>query len=267
MKLLRYGPRGEEKPGLLDGEAVQVTDKDGPFQVWARNLDRALELDWKTGDSREFQLRNYAVDLAALDEVNSTDDSTYRVEMLTPAQFQFATSLGGVNFQPAMLSATLDDATGHIAYSVGPGGSANLSDDPAKWVSGIDAMIGLLQPVMEQYIVTSRRLAVRMALQSGLKDFASGIEYAVASDSYRPTTDRELAPMFEAIFAGAPASNGPNVRTGHGSAIRPSFPTRPSDCPATLGRTGRVGKRFPVASNDNEDGAWRAAPFRLRRAA
>lgn len=225
--------------GVAVDYTVQVTDKDGPFYVWARNLDRALQLDWKTGDSREFQLRNYAIDFDTLDEVNSTDDSTYRVEMLTPAQFQFATSLGGVNFQPGMLSATLDDTTGHIAYSVGPGGSANLSDDPAKWVSGIDAMIGLLQPVMEQYIVTSRRLAVRMALQSGLKDFASGIEYDVASDSYRPTTDRELAPMFEAIFAGAPASNGPNVRTGHGSAIRPSFPTRPSDCPATLGRTGR----------------------------
>jgi hypothetical protein len=56
------------------------------------------------GDAFEFNLRNYEVNLATLDEVNSTDDSTYRVEKLTPAQFHFATSLGGIEFRPEMLT-------------------------------------------------------------------------------------------------------------------------------------------------------------------
>ena len=120
--------------------------------------------------------------------------------MLTPAQFHFATSLGGIDFRPEMLTAHLDNATGHIAYAVGPGGSANLSTDPAQYVSGIASMIDMLQPVMEQYVATSRRYAVRLAMQGGLEDFFQGIKYDVATDSYKPTTNRELAPMFEAIF-------------------------------------------------------------------
>lgn len=127
--------------------------------------------------------------------------------MLTPAQFHFATSLSGIDFRPEMLTAHLDNATGHIDYAVGPGGSANLSTDPAEYVSGIKTMIDLLQPVMTEYIATSRRYAVRIAMQGGLRGFFDGVEYDVATDSYKPTTNRELAPMFEAIFAGAPASN------------------------------------------------------------
>jgi hypothetical protein len=95
-----YAHLSVDKIGVrfTDGTAVdytvQVTDRDGSFYVWARNLDRALQLEWKTGDSRGFNLRNYAVDFDKLDEVNSTDNSTYRVEMLSPAQFHFAVSLG-----------------------------------------------------------------------------------------------------------------------------------------------------------------------------
>ncbi len=115
-----------------------------------------------------------------------------------------------------MLSATLDQATGHLAYSVGPGGSANLSSDPAKYVSGVNAMISLLQPVMEQYVVTSRRMAVRLALQGGLASTMQGFAYDVGTDSYHPVdvadpdvpgrmVNRELAPLFEAILRAAPA--------------------------------------------------------------
>jgi hypothetical protein len=82
------------------------------FYVWARNLDYALELEWKTGDSREFNLRGFAVDFATLDEVGSTDDSATRVELLTPAQFHFATSLGGIDFRPEMLTANLNASSG-----------------------------------------------------------------------------------------------------------------------------------------------------------
>ena len=97
--------------GQVVDYTVQVTDADGTFFVWARNLDRALQLEWKTGDSREFALRNYAITFAELDEVNSSDDSTFRVELLTPAQFHFATSLGGIDFRPEMLSVRSIPAT------------------------------------------------------------------------------------------------------------------------------------------------------------
>ncbi|TFI58518.1 hypothetical protein E2493_09710, partial [Sphingomonas parva] len=184
---------------------VEVTDQDGKFYVWARNLDRALELQFKTGDSREFNLRNYQIDFEHLDEVGSTDDSVYRVELLTPAQFHFAMSLGGVDFRPEMLSATLDQATGKISYSVNTTGRISLSED--SYVSPIKPVIELTGIAMEQYVVVSRRFAVRMALQGGLKDFARGIVYDAATDKYRPTSDRELAPMFDAIFEAAPKTN------------------------------------------------------------
>jgi hypothetical protein len=249
--------------GVVVDYTVEVTDKDGTFTVWARNLDRALQLEWKTGDSRGFNLRNYAVDLANLDEAGSADDSTYRVELLTPAQFHFATSLGGIDFQPQMLTASLDNGpggSGHLAYAVGPSGEANLSSDPAKYVSGVAAMIGLLQPVMEQYITASRRFAVRLALQGGLKDFARGIEYDVASDTYRPvpvvvdvvsgkTANRELAPLFEAIFAGAPASNAGDAVTDYLTAwnevlwqIYPDY--KPAGTGNLLGGTVAIDQAF-----------------------
>ena len=103
--------------GAVKDYTVRVTDNDGSFYVWARNLDRALQLQAKTGAAYEFNLRNYEVNLATLDEVNSTDDSRFRVELLTPAQFHFATSLGGIDFRPEMLGATYDNVTGQLSYT------------------------------------------------------------------------------------------------------------------------------------------------------
>jgi hypothetical protein len=230
--------------GAVKDYTVQVTDTIGSFTVWARNLDRALQLqavrarlsggqgsgvgsgtafDPSTGSGHGFNLRNYEVNLATLDEVNSTDDSTYRVELLTPAQFHFATSLGGIDFRPEMLSATYNNQTGQLAYTVngvrgagryvdqvdaqGNPVSVTYSDGTVAqarvYESDVKTMIALLQPVMEQYIVTSRRFAVRMALQGGLKNFARGLSYDAARDVYTPTGERQLAPMFEGVRARA----------------------------------------------------------------
>ena len=102
------------------GEMMVASDRATP--------EGLLELlaDIRTADIRATEiverhralLRNHQVDLATLDEVNSTDDSTYRVELLTPAQFHFATSMGGIDFRPEMLTATYDNVTGQLAYSV-----------------------------------------------------------------------------------------------------------------------------------------------------
>ena len=64
---------------FIDGEvvdySVEVTDEDGTFHVWARNLDRALELQDKLGRAGDFKLRNFEIDFQNLDELGSTDDS------------------------------------------------------------------------------------------------------------------------------------------------------------------------------------------------
>jgi hypothetical protein len=54
--------------GTVVDYTVEVTDGNGAFYVWARNLDRALQLQDKTGSATEFNLRNYEVDFAHLDE-------------------------------------------------------------------------------------------------------------------------------------------------------------------------------------------------------
>jgi hypothetical protein len=88
---------------LIDGRvvdySVRVSDEDGAFDVWARNLDRALALQHKLGAAGEFNLRAYAINFDTLDEAGSTEDSAYRVEILTAGQFHFATSAYGVDFR------------------------------------------------------------------------------------------------------------------------------------------------------------------------
>ncbi|WP_280514010.1 calcium-binding protein, partial [Stappia taiwanensis] len=193
--------------GVVTDYSVQVTDADGTFQVWARNLDRALELQHKLGRPGEFNLRNYELDFDTLDEVGSTDDSAYRVELMTAGQLHFASSIYGTDFQPQIMWAETDPETGVLSYSAG---SFNSEDAPTEtedgaYLSTIKPAIGLFDVMMQNYITASRAFAVRLALQGGLSDFAPELEYDAQRDEFRAIGDRELAPMFEAIFAGAPA--------------------------------------------------------------
>jgi hypothetical protein len=49
---------------------------------------------------------NYKVDFVKLQQqVDSSDDSKYRIELLTPAEFSFALKLSSIQFQPRMLVA------------------------------------------------------------------------------------------------------------------------------------------------------------------
>ncbi|MFM2391158.1 MAG: hypothetical protein RLZZ437_2713, partial [Pseudomonadota bacterium] len=193
--------------GKVIDYTVYVTDEMGSFHVWARALDQALELQDKYGTARGFDLRAYAVDFATLDIVESEDDSVVRVELLTPGQFNFATELSGITFNPAMLTATLNRTSGVIAYSVNDTGQPSLSE--TEYVSGINAMIALLDPVMDQYITASRAFALRMAFQGGLSDYFAGVAYDAAKDQFYATTDRALSPVFTAIFADIPAGEIP----------------------------------------------------------
>ena len=68
--------------GVAVDYTVQVTDNDGTFYVWARNLDRALQLQAKTGNAFEFNLRNYAIDFDTLDRLPAIKAST---QVIRPA--------------------------------------------------------------------------------------------------------------------------------------------------------------------------------------
>ena len=48
--------------------------------------------------------------------------------------------------------------------------------------------------------------AVRLAMQGPLSSYFDGVKYDVGTDQFVPTTDRQLTPMFEAIFKAAPKS-------------------------------------------------------------
>jgi hypothetical protein len=54
--------------GNVSDYTVRVTDQDGSFYVWARNLDRAISLQAKQGTSLAFNLRNYEVDFVKLQQ-------------------------------------------------------------------------------------------------------------------------------------------------------------------------------------------------------
>ena len=196
--------------GAVVDYTVQLTDKDGAFTVWARNLDRALALQAKVGDARGFNLRNYAVDFAALQlQAESTDDSRYRIELLTPAELNFALELDSVRFEPQLLSGSIDSATGVISYAINDQGQNSLS--ATAYVSGIQQTIGLLNTLFDEYITVSRATAVTIALQGGLSQFAQGLSYDATNGQYAPTTKQQLAPVFTAILDAAPADNTNNA--------------------------------------------------------
>jgi hypothetical protein len=64
--------------------------------------------------------------------------------------------------------------------------------------------IGALGQVLETTLNMVDLMAVRLAAQGPLQSYFDGIEYQVDEDKFVGTTDRQLVPMFEAIFADAP---------------------------------------------------------------
>lgn len=67
-------------------------------------------------------------------------------------------------------------------------------------VDGAGAAAGL-QGVIAGMWQTADLLTVRLAMQGPLSEFFEGVEYDVDSNTFRPTTERQLIPVFEAVFA------------------------------------------------------------------
>ena len=164
----------------------------------------------KQGNARAFNLRNYEVDCAKLQQqVDSIDGSAYRIELMTRAEFNFALELDGVRFEPQLLAGSIDKATGVVTYAVNEQELSSLN--ATGYVSGIQQTIGLVNSVFDEYVTVSRAAAVRIALQGGLSPFAQGIAFNATTRKYTPTTNQQLAPMLEAIFNAAPTGNADNA--------------------------------------------------------
>ena len=66
-------------------------------------------------------------------------------------------------------------------------------------VSGEGAASGL-QGVISGMWQTVDLLTVRLAMQGPLSEYFEGVRYDVSTDTFRPTTERQLIPVFEAVF-------------------------------------------------------------------
>jgi Ca2+-binding RTX toxin-like protein len=191
--------------GIVTDYSVYIDDPAGGYHVWARNLDRALQLQEADGFGGGFALRNFEIDLENLPNADSTDDSSIRTEVLSIDQYRFATTLFGIEFDPTVLSATIS-AENSIEYDVSAAAAAGQSPDTDPGQRDIDLAISLFNSVIEVYVPAERGIAVRLAAEGGLAPFFVGIDYNVATDKFVPTGGRELAQMFEAIFAATPSA-------------------------------------------------------------
>jgi hypothetical protein len=260
---------------FINGEAVdytvRVTDNDGSFYVWARNLDRALQLQAKTGAAFEFNLRNFEVNLETLDEVNSTDDSTFRVELLTPAQFHFATSLGGIDFRPEMLTATYNNITGQLAYTVngsrGAGayvGKVDAQGNPVlvtysdgtveqaqEYQSDVKTMISLLQPVQRK---TAEKRALTSQTSLGTRNYCE--VKPVLSEVEGRSIDMGKAPRNWSPPRWRSRVAGEIFRL---SKNNPFLSRRILHCK----RARQQSRCVAAAVNDNQINAWPERPFRF----
>ncbi len=70
--------------------------------------------------------------------------------------------------------------------------------DPATALTAISPIIASAWTVLNV-------AAVELAMQGPLAGYFQGLSYDVASNTFHPTTDQQLAPMYEAIFRPAPA--------------------------------------------------------------
>jgi Ca2+-binding RTX toxin-like protein len=81
---------------------------------------------------------------------------------------------------------------------------ANIPFDDADLVQG--GAVGSIAEFLEKGESAVELLSIRLAMQGPLAPYFEGVSYDVAEDCFRPTTDRQLTPMFEAIFEAAPGS-------------------------------------------------------------
>ncbi|MEM8647915.1 MAG: hypothetical protein AAGF86_16430, partial [Pseudomonadota bacterium] len=68
--------------------------------------------------------------------------------------------------------------------------------------------VGAVNSLIEFALNRMDMVSVRLAMQGPLAEYFEGLEYNVESNDFSATTDRQLVPMFEAIFERAPDDAG-----------------------------------------------------------
>lgn len=186
--------------GAVTDHSIWVEDDLSGFHIWSRNLDRALELQFKEGRPGGFGLRGYELDFDALDAADSTTDSFYRAEILSIDEFRFAVASCGIEFQPEILYTTFDQGTGLQVYETGGFGpdEGAAARPEGEYFSVIDAAIEFFDLPIENYIGFSHTNAVRLAAQGGLAEFFVGVCDDPAADLGIPVGGRKFGPIFAA---------------------------------------------------------------------
>ncbi len=176
--------------GHIDDYSIRVTDAQGEFWVWASNVNRALVRQERDGVAGGFNLRNYALDFATLKDLDNTEDSFVRARLVSFDELKFASQSFGVEPKSNIFVAGVG-ANGMIDYDG----------------FSIPSNTGFMGDLMSYYDILASGFAVRIAMQGSLAEYFAGISYDPVSDAFFATTSREVAPMFEAIFAHAPAGH------------------------------------------------------------
>ncbi len=90
----------------------------------------------------------------------------------------------------------------HIAFMEKYLGEPVPIDQATQTDAGARAAVG---GYLTQLISYLDLLTVRLAMQGPLSAYLAGLEYDADEDSFKPTTDRQLIPTFEAIFTAMPS--------------------------------------------------------------
>ena len=72
--------------------------------------------------------------------------------------------------------------------------------------NGRPGAVSALNSVLDVAVSQLDKIVVRLASQGPLAPYFAGVEYDPQADQFHPTTEHQLAPMLEAIFAAAPST-------------------------------------------------------------
>ncbi len=179
----------------LANERVAVAWTDGQVTDYAVFLEgdnvwvSASKLNLAIRSGRDLEAGHK---FATLEEFVAWYPSEYaaveRVEIINTADLFYAALVGGLELDDIAPLRASRDADGNLVY-----GFAH------------DAQARALQQVIELGEGFQKAAALKFAAQTGLADYFREVPYDFATDRFKAVTDRELKPLFEKIFAAAPA--------------------------------------------------------------
>ncbi len=156
-----------------------------PDNVWVSAAKLIEAIRYGREIEAEYQYASLADFSARYRELYADVD---RIEVHNVKDLAYAAILGGVELDEIASLKAGRDAQGKLEYGY-----------------SISYQADALQQVIERADAFQTASAIRIAAQTGLKDYFELVPYDPVKDVFHPTTPRELTPLFEQIFANAPA--------------------------------------------------------------